>query len=114
MLAAVTGVGLWLAPAAAADSSRSVYYCGSWLNKRCGYGGVTDNNLRVFACDTYANGEGFFTQWWLTNGESGWVADPNGSEAGCGEWWATGASRVASYQACTNTRPPICSERIWL
>ncbi|MFC0842533.1 hypothetical protein ACFH04_06620 [Streptomyces noboritoensis] len=114
-MAAVAGVGLWLAPAAAAvDSDSKLGGCGPFGQSICGHGGVSNNNLRAYACDSYADGDGFMTIFWLASGESGTVYDHNGSQSGCGEYWVTGPYRITSYQACSNTAPPICRPRVWV
>ncbi|WP_290052540.1 hypothetical protein [Amycolatopsis solani] len=74
------GTAVAVAPAASAqDYIGSINNC----NGRCGYGGVTNNLTRVYACDTKSDGYGFRTSYVLRNGASGYVDDANGSDSGC-------------------------------
>jgi hypothetical protein len=74
------GGALAVAPAASAhDAIGSINNC----DGRCGYGGVTNNHTRVYACDTKSDGYGFRTSYTLRNGTSGYVDDANGSDSGC-------------------------------
>lgn len=105
-LAAIVSAGLWLAPGAVADSDSQLGGCGFLGRKICGHGGVNGNNQRVYACDTYANGEGFLTRWWTIDGRDGYVGDPNGAEEPCGDVWP--GNYISKYQVCRNTQPWIC------
>ncbi|GAA1742253.1 hypothetical protein [Luedemannella helvata] len=68
--------------ASAHDTSAAVNTCGSG-SARCGYGGVTNNHTRVYACDTYADGYGFRTFYRLKNEATGYIDDANGATSGC-------------------------------
>ncbi|MCE7004295.1 hypothetical protein LWC34_15835 [Kibdelosporangium philippinense] len=93
VLLAVGGV-LAVAPAALAhDNIGSINNC----NGRCGYGGVTNNHTRVYACDTKSDGYGFRTTYQLRNGVKGYVDDANGSSSGCSEVFPGTASNPVTY-----------------
>ncbi|WP_338930432.1 hypothetical protein WEB32_00505 [Streptomyces netropsis] len=109
-LAVLASVGLWLAPGASADSDSRLGGCGFLGRKICGHGGVNGNNQRVYACDTYENGEGFLTRYWTIDGRSGYVGDSNGAIDPCGEVWPGGY--ISKYQVCRNTKPWICRPEV--
>lgn len=96
LVAALLAVGaaLAVAPAASAhDAIGSINNC----NGRCGYGGVTNNHTRVYACDTKSDGYGFRTSYILRNGATGSVDDANGSDSGCSAIFPGTASNPITY-----------------
>lgn len=110
-IAAVVG----LSSAASADASAAVNACGPFSVSRCGYGGVRDSNTGVYACDTYSDGYGFFTIWWLQNGASGQIWDPDGNGGSCGSSWpGSSSNRVTSFQVCWNGYIVVCRPRMWV
>ncbi|NUR47302.1 MAG: hypothetical protein HOV71_04120 [Hamadaea sp.] len=110
---AIFALSVWGAPAALADSQDTFIGCGLLKLSACGHGGVTSSNTQAYACDDYDDGYGFYTRWWLANGSSGTVDDPNGNDSGkvCG--WATPGSssnRIVGYQVCS--KKGLCNPRI--
>ncbi|MEU7865469.1 hypothetical protein [Dactylosporangium sp. NPDC049140] len=89
-------------PALAHYQVSSVIDCGFSHLKQCGYGGVYDGAHHViFACDTYADGHGVITYYWLWNGQTGGISDPNGSAAGCGSAIVgSDTNPIYQYQFC--------------
>lgn len=113
LLAAAAGLAgalaIALAPAAEAHGQFQDwnYGCGyaGWFG--CGHGGVNYTHLKIFACDDYADGMGFLTQY-VRGGQMYTVRDTNGAKDGCGwhTWTSGGATKFrtcsdrGSYDIC--------------
>jgi hypothetical protein len=102
------GVSVAVAPVAAADGYVGVVECGHAGAYRCGYGGSTNNNTRVYSCDTYGDGFGFRVYWENANLGYGWVDDANGSDSGCSAIYPGTVNRIKGcskrpdgYDVCT-------------
>ena len=101
------------ATAASADASDAVTTCGPLSVSRCGYGGVGYSNTQAYACDTYSDGIGFYTRWWLADGTHSEIWDPDGNGGICGSSWPGSASnRITSFQACSANG--WCKPRRWV
>jgi hypothetical protein len=112
-LAIVAGLLAGAPTASAHETLKGIYLCGSDYNDRCGYGGVTNVHIRVYACDTYADGYGFRTYYRLENGQTGYVDDGNGSRTGCSALVPSlgqpGSPYIVWYRVCWKRSPEwIC------
>ncbi|MFS8100611.1 hypothetical protein LFM09_26125 [Lentzea alba] len=98
--AVTVGALAGMAPTAMAhDAYDDIMICGGNGDKRCGYGGVTNSHTRVYSCDTNGDNGGFRTNYWLRDGRTGFVDDPNGSDSGCGaKVPGTAANPVVQFQ----------------
>jgi hypothetical protein len=107
-VATAFGISIANAPLASAhDVSATLYRCDGI--QKCGYGGVTNNHTRVYACDTRGDGYGFRTWYFLRNTQNGYVDDPNGSDSGCGAAYpGTASNPVISFQVCSKQSPIVC------
>lgn len=100
------GVGMANAPFAMAhDAYTDISPCGA-ANGRCGYGGITNNHTRAYACDTYPDGFGVVTYYFFKGAAGGFVVDPNGSDSGCGSATPGSASKpISSWMFCIKSTP---------
>ncbi|WP_430784387.1 hypothetical protein [Actinoplanes sp. G11-F43] len=98
-------VTLGMASPAMAHDTRfdGPYACGPTNVQSCGYGQVRDSHQIVDACDTRADGHGFYVSYERNSGATGTVGDGNGSTSGCGiQRVGTAANPVFRYKVCSN------------
>jgi len=74
--------------------------CGPVGVSRCGYVYVASNHQTVGACDTYADGQGMWAEYYTTSGVHNYVADANGSQSGCSE---TTPGVIDRFRPCLNS-----------
>jgi hypothetical protein len=91
-------------PARAHDSRiYGPYACGVPKFSLCGYAQVRDNHEIVDACDTRADGDGYFVRYRVRSGAVGTVGNGNGSAAGCGiKRVGSPTIPIVAYQGCTD------------
>jgi len=88
---------LGLASPASADQSGRAYYFG--------YGGVSADHTRAYACDTNNDGNVVFTEYYRTNVAA--VYDYNHTSSGCG--WASLNFCITQYRVCmAATNGKVC------
>lgn len=101
LVAAALTLGLSAVPA---EAHSSTYPwdpgCGPFGLSQCGHSSVNSTHRAVSACDDFANGEGFATEYRLTNATTGRVVDPNGSASGCGTFNTPVGVFVDRYRPC--------------
>jgi hypothetical protein len=89
-------------------------YCGVW--GYCGWGGVDSSHRLIETYDGDADGFGVRTHYWLKNGASGSVRDPDGYGGVVGAR-SVGTSRnpVVSFQVCAGPdgRDTYCTRRYY-
>jgi hypothetical protein len=95
------GIG---APAMAHDTRYDgPYACGPTFLQSCGYGQVRSSHTIVDACDTRADGFGYYVSYELNSGATGTVGDGNGSASGCGiRQVGTSSNPIFRYRLCSN------------
>ena len=100
---ALVAVGIG-SPAMAHDTRLDgPYACGPTYLQSCGYGQVRSSHTIVDACDTRADGFGYYVDYTLNNGATGSVSDGNGSTSGCGiKQVGTSSNPVWQYRVCSN------------
>ncbi|WP_066944060.1 hypothetical protein [Streptomyces lushanensis] len=117
--ATVAGTLLFAATATATAASVSEYTIQAEGQAR-GYGGVDDDGLRVYACDTNPDNWGVRTHYTYRNSTGGTatrtVSDANGVTTGCGEQNMARSTPALSYQVCTGRAgaDTVCSPWIRL
>ncbi|MEU1592710.1 hypothetical protein ABZ468_07585 [Streptomyces sp. NPDC005708] len=102
MGAAAAAITLWAAPMAQAHAMTWGWDagCGFFGNARCGYSTISADHRTAGACDTYADGIGFATEYVLSNGVDAKVLDPNGSSSGCGYYTAPSGVYIQKFRPC--------------
>jgi hypothetical protein len=79
------------------------FACGVPKFSMCGYAQVRDNHEIVDACDTRADGDGYFVRYRVRSGAVGTVGDGNGSAAGCGiKRVGSPTIPIVAFQGCTD------------
>ena len=86
------------------------FACGNPRFSQCGYAQVRDSHEIVDACDTRADGDGYYVRYRVSSGAEGTVSDGNGAAAGCGIRRVGSASiPVTRIQGCTRAVLPLRS-----
>jgi hypothetical protein len=105
MAASVAALVIAFASPARAHDSRiyGPWACGVPKYSMCGYAQVRDDHEIVDACDTRADGDGYFIRYRVSSGAVGTVGDGNGSAPGCGiKRVGSPTIPIVAYQGCTN------------
>lgn len=107
--ACLVGLAMLATPALAEDiRAIGPFACGNPRFDSCGYGQVRDRDQIVDACDTRADGDGYYVRYRVSSGAEGTVSDGNGAAAGCGIARVGSASiPVVAIQGCTRAVLPL-------
>ena len=115
-MAVVTGLTLLAvaAPAQAHDIRQyGPYECGSADAQPCGYGQVRSSlgyqHVIVDACDTVADGFGYFVRYRTFRGVEGEVKHTNGSASGCGIVGVKVFDPVVQFKMCSDRPIDYCT-----
>lgn len=106
---------LWGGSAAQAHSMTYPWSpgCGAGWSQ-CGYSKVSSDHRTVTACDTYADGAGFWTEYVRSDGASGYIKDGNGSEAGCGSGTTPSGMYIDRFRPCRNMSYGLVCLEDWM
>lgn len=101
---AVAALALWSGPAAQAHEMTYSWQpgCGVAGLQECGFAKVSTNHRTLTACDTNADGDGFWAEYKRSDGGSGYVKDTNGSASGCGSGTAPSGVTITSFRPVLN------------
>ncbi|CAM3552480.1 hypothetical protein NOGI109294_02235 [Nocardiopsis gilva] len=76
-----------------------LHRCGDTGKEECGYGSVSTNGKKSWACDTRKDGRALKVRIWRDGKYSGEITDPNGAKQGCGMHEST--DKVSHLKVCS-------------